>query len=267
MFKIVNEQTRKTVANPALRALQEGVVVGLANHTILIARDGMERPIDDSAAPIRDADGKTAGAVLVFRDITARKKAEEGLAERVRLMSMSAEVGSGPDAGKHVAHALNAVPRPWSSIWTGRLPASGPSTRRRACWNCKPAPGCTRTSTGPMARAGRQAQDRPDRPGAEAPPDQCYCRRPSCAGTRVGPAGGLVAFAGYPLTVEDRLVGVMGVFARHELTTQTLEAMAAVADQIALGIERKRAEQEVGRLLGHWNKSDPSDCGKWRRHR
>ena len=94
VFKIVNEQTRSAVENPALRALEGGVIVGLANHTILIARDGTERPIDDSAAPIRDADGKMIGAVLVFRDITARRKAEEGLAERVRLMAMSAEVGA-----------------------------------------------------------------------------------------------------------------------------------------------------------------------------
>ena len=54
VFHIVNEQTRQPVENPALRALREGTVVGLANHTVLIARDGTERPIDDSAAPIRD---------------------------------------------------------------------------------------------------------------------------------------------------------------------------------------------------------------------
>ena len=53
VFRIVNEQTRQPVENPATRALREGVVVGLANHTVLIAKDGTERPIDDSAAPIR----------------------------------------------------------------------------------------------------------------------------------------------------------------------------------------------------------------------
>jgi PAS domain S-box-containing protein len=76
VFRIVNEGTRAEVANPALRALKEGVIVGLANHTILIARDGTERPIDDSAAPIRDANGETAGAVLVFRDITEARRQE-----------------------------------------------------------------------------------------------------------------------------------------------------------------------------------------------
>ncbi len=75
VFRIVNEATRAPVENPALRALGEGVIVGLANHTVLIARDGTERPIDDSAAPIRDAGG-VVGAVLVFRDITERKRTE-----------------------------------------------------------------------------------------------------------------------------------------------------------------------------------------------
>jgi len=76
VFQIVNETSRLTVENPALRAIKEGVIVGLANHTILIAKDGTERPIDDSAAPIRDAHGKLLGSVLVFRDITERKRAE-----------------------------------------------------------------------------------------------------------------------------------------------------------------------------------------------
>jgi PAS domain S-box-containing protein len=76
VFHIVNEKTRHTVHNPALRALNEGTIVGLANHTILIARDGTERAIDDSAAPIRHEDGTVAGAVLVFRDVTVLRQSE-----------------------------------------------------------------------------------------------------------------------------------------------------------------------------------------------
>ncbi len=76
VFRIVNEQTREGVDNPAKRALKEGVVVGLANHTVLIRKDGTERPIDDSASPIRDGQGHVIGCVLVFRDITERRKTE-----------------------------------------------------------------------------------------------------------------------------------------------------------------------------------------------
>lgn len=76
VFNIVNETTRERVENPAHRALAEGTVVGLANHTVLVAKDGSERPIDDSAAPIIDHDGGIAGVVLVFRDATEKRQAE-----------------------------------------------------------------------------------------------------------------------------------------------------------------------------------------------
>ena len=79
VLAIVNEETRQTVENPAGKALREGVIVGLANHTILISRDGEERPIDDSAAPIRSGQGKVIGVVLVFRDVSARRTSEQQL--------------------------------------------------------------------------------------------------------------------------------------------------------------------------------------------
>jgi len=77
VFNIVNEQTRTPVENPALRAIREGVISGLANHIILIAKDGTEHPIDDSGAPIKDDQGTMLGAILVFRDITERRLAED----------------------------------------------------------------------------------------------------------------------------------------------------------------------------------------------
>ena len=77
VFNIINEYTRSEVESPVVKVLREGMVVGLANHTILVKKDGTEVPIDDSGAPIRDKDGSTTGVVLVFRDITERKRAEE----------------------------------------------------------------------------------------------------------------------------------------------------------------------------------------------
>jgi PAS domain S-box-containing protein len=96
VFRIVNEATRKAVEDPAKRALKEAVVVGLANHTILIRKDGTERPIDDSASPIRDGQGNVIGCVLVFRDITERRRAEQQLAdEKARIESIVNHVITG----------------------------------------------------------------------------------------------------------------------------------------------------------------------------
>jgi PAS domain S-box-containing protein len=80
IFVIVNEMTRHIVTNPVEIVLKTGTIVGLANHTVLIARDGTERPIADSGAPIFDRDGVTiTGVVLVFRDVTAEYAAEKAL--------------------------------------------------------------------------------------------------------------------------------------------------------------------------------------------
>jgi two-component system cell cycle sensor histidine kinase/response regulator CckA len=79
IFKIVNEKTHKPVEDPVEKVLREGIIVGLANHSILIAKDETERPIDDSGAPIRDDKGNVTGVVLVFRDVSERRKTENAL--------------------------------------------------------------------------------------------------------------------------------------------------------------------------------------------
>ncbi len=79
VFRIVNEETREAVENPVAKVLEHGRIVALANHTVLIAKDGTERPIDDSAAPIRTTDGTLLGVVLFFRDVTEIRLAERSL--------------------------------------------------------------------------------------------------------------------------------------------------------------------------------------------
>ena len=79
VFHIINEHTRSEVESPVMKVFREGMIVGLANHTVLIRKDRTEVPIDDSGAPIRDGDGKITGVVLVFRDITERKRMEDEL--------------------------------------------------------------------------------------------------------------------------------------------------------------------------------------------
>lgn len=119
VFRIINEHTRATVESPAERVLREGVIAGLANHTLLIARDGSEIPIDDSGAPIRDARGQTLGVVLVFRDIRERKAAEAALGaseERYRtLVETHSAIVWAADASGQVVQ-----PQPQWEAYTGQ---------------------------------------------------------------------------------------------------------------------------------------------------
>ena len=92
VFRIVNEDTREPVENPATKALRHSTVVGPANHTVLIRRDGVEHPIDDNAAPIRDEQGQVTGCVLVFRDVTAHRQLERERANQLQAARMGAAI-------------------------------------------------------------------------------------------------------------------------------------------------------------------------------
>jgi len=85
IFRIINEDTRQTVENPVTKVKRLNRIVGLANHTLLIRRDGVELNIDDSGAPIRDQGGAIVGIVLVFRDVTIERKTQSALFANEKL--------------------------------------------------------------------------------------------------------------------------------------------------------------------------------------
>jgi PAS domain S-box-containing protein len=89
VFQITNELTRQRVENPVEKVLRLGTVLGLANHTVLIAKDGKEVPIDDSGAPVRRPSGPIEGVVLVFRDVGAQRRAEEAAQRLVAIVTSS----------------------------------------------------------------------------------------------------------------------------------------------------------------------------------
>ncbi len=87
VFRIIDGKTRQPVSDPVERVLREGKVVGLANHTALIGRDGEERQIADSGAPIRDDSGRVTGVVLVFRDVTEQYRVAEALRRNEKFLT------------------------------------------------------------------------------------------------------------------------------------------------------------------------------------
>ncbi|MBU7014172.1 MAG: PAS domain S-box protein [Theionarchaea archaeon] len=102
VFTIINEITRLPCESPVQKALREGKVVGLGNNTVLVARDGTERIIADSGAPIRDKNSQIIGVVLVFRDITEKRRSEQGQLRAQKLESLGILAGG-------IAHDFNNI--------------------------------------------------------------------------------------------------------------------------------------------------------------
>jgi PAS domain S-box-containing protein len=138
VLRLVNEETRQPVDHPVGKVLQEGKVVGLANHTILMARNGREIPIDDSAAPIRGPDGRAFGVVMVFRDVTERRHEEAARADLLRREQEGRQEAEGASRSKDefVAMLSHELRTPLSAIvgWVHllRTAALTPESRQRA---------------------------------------------------------------------------------------------------------------------------------------
>ena len=112
VFHIVNEQSRERGEDPVARALRSGAVVGLANHTALIGKNGTERSIADSAAPICGGDGRVSGVVVVFRDVSEQRRADERF--RLNEARLQALVQLNRMSGASLHEITDFAPkRPW----------------------------------------------------------------------------------------------------------------------------------------------------------
>lgn len=258
VFVIVNEHTRQTVENPASKALREGTIVGLANHSVLISRNGDETPIDDSAAPIRGPNGKVVGVVLVFRDVTERRRAERALRREREtahfLADASAELAKSVDYTNTLEKvARRAVPffADWCAI--SMLEPSGES-RCVAVVHADPAREeqarrlHTQDLAGPEASGGLWSFTPPGEPVLirELAPDR-LAERVSDADQRealrqLGPR----SYIGVPIKVRGQVFGMMD-FILAESNRRYDEADLSLAEdlahRIAVAVENARLYQ------------------------
>lgn len=228
-----------------LRVLARGQRV-TEYETVIQRSDGTPAAVAVSLAPIHDDHGPH-GAALIARDISHRKRGQERQLHRIRQARLRAAVSGAlghaglplPDmlqacAAAMVRHCGVALAR----IWTLNEPAQVLELQASA--------GLYTHLTGPDARipvgafnVGRIAASREPQFTNDLAGDP-HVGNPEWVGEHA-----LVAFAGYPLQVEDHVVGVCGVFSQDRLSDETLETMASATDTIAQGIERKRTEEAL----------------------
>ena len=112
VFRIVHEETREPAEIPVERAQATGEIQGLASHTSLIARDGREYPIADSAAPIRTVEGRISGVVLVFRDVSLERQAERVIRQQNELLEQRVQERTAQlrESEGHLRSVINSVP-------------------------------------------------------------------------------------------------------------------------------------------------------------
>ncbi|MHC1744469.1 MAG: PAS domain-containing protein [Syntrophobacteraceae bacterium] len=258
IFRVVNERTGEPLDEPVTQVLREGRMVPLANHAALITRDGRAVPIEDSAAPILDAGGRVIGAVLVFHDVTERRRQEE---ERLNLSRTLRALSRASQAVIHAENEtdlLNDVCRivvedcGQSMVWIGVAEEDEAKTVRPVAQagvdeGYLESVGITWADTergrGPTGTAIRTGN-----------PEICHDMR---ADHRMHPWRGEALKRGYasslalPLKAEGRILGALTIYSKQPdaFSVEAVRLLAELADNLAYGLSvirtrlaRSRAE-------------------------
>ena len=218
-----------------------------SNDEVFMKKDGGIFPVSVISNAIKDKDG-VSGAVISFRDIAERKRAEEVLAEEIRMRTLGADIGEALTKGNVLFEMLQtcceAMVRDldvaFARIWT--------LNGKENLLELKASAGMYTHIDGQHSRipVGKY------KIGLIALEGKPHLTNnviddPSIQDLEWAKREGMVAFAGHPLIVEEKVVGVMGMFSRKPLPEITLQALSSVADEIAIGIDRKNAEEAVSR--------------------
>src|SRR5262245_1182837 len=226
------------------RRLLAGEVVNYSMEKRYYRKDNSIVWVNVTVSLARKADGSPDYFVSVIEDISARKRLEEANMKRGALLAdVGAALAEHPapmqsmlqKSAEALVRHLDAA---FARIWTLNLKESLLELQASAGMYTHLNGSHSRVPLGKL-KIGLIAQERQPHLTNDV------CNDPRISDKEWAREEGMVAFAGYPLLVEDRVVGVMAMFARHPLTEDTVEAIATVAAPIAQGIERKRAEEAL----------------------
>ena len=256
VFNILNEQSRQQVANPVEKVLRSGTVVGLANHTILVGKDGTERPIDDSAAPIRDSQGELLGVVLTFRDVTEQRRTDQ-------LRSIRLSVTSALSKAATVMSGAGEVLRAIGEQLGWEIGCFWMTTREADALTClvswqRPELAADNFLNDCGTRKFNSGQGLPGRVLATGRPQWVLDIREDNDFSRLTSAveHDLHSAFAFPVSVGGKTLGVLEFFTKRirEPDANLLEMMGTVAGSLGQFIERKEAELELRR--SEWELTD-----------
>jgi PAS domain S-box-containing protein len=215
-------------------------------ETVRVTKGGEQLDVSLTVSPIRDPEGNIVGASTIARDVTELKRAQERIIRQARQAALRADVSAALGEGGALQSILQRctesmvrnLDAAFVRIWT--------FNEEENLLELQASAGMYTHLDGPHSRVpvgslkiGLIAHERQPHLTNDVLDD------PRVSDKEWAQREGMVAFAGYPLIVEDRLVGVVAMFAREELAEDVIEALASVADAIAQGIQRKRAEEAL----------------------